>query len=232
MIPGVKPLFYALTKWSFNKSGSSIFWENRYASGGNSGKGSYGRLALYKANIINSLISEFNINSIIELGCGDGNQTSLLEHDVDYLGLDISPTVIEQNLKTFFLDQKKDFLLFDSNRIKNIGVFLNADMAISLDVLYHLVELNTFESYLSTLFAVAKQYVVIYASDDEGIKVNSPHIFIRAFTPYITEHFKDFQLVRSIKNEYYSNQPSECDTGEYTWSDFFVYERISFRDCD
>jgi len=32
---------------------SNKYWEERYAKGGNSGKGSYGKSAIFKADVIN-----------------------------------------------------------------------------------------------------------------------------------------------------------------------------------
>jgi hypothetical protein len=45
-------------------------WEERYAVGGSSGVGSYGKFAEFKADAN-------KINTIIEFGCGDGNQPRL-----------------------------------------------------------------------------------------------------------------------------------------------------------
>ena len=52
------------------KSSDSVFiknsreyWEKRYASGGNSGAGSYNYLAEFKAEILNNFVTENNINS-------------------------------------------------------------------------------------------------------------------------------------------------------------------------
>jgi len=65
------------------------YWDHRYDQGGTSGNGSYGELAIFKANIINSFIMEHKVNSIIEFGCGDGNNLSLYKIK-KYLGLDVS----------------------------------------------------------------------------------------------------------------------------------------------
>jgi len=46
---------------------SSDYWEKRYSLGKNSGVGSYGELAVYKADIINSFIEHQEIDSVIEL---------------------------------------------------------------------------------------------------------------------------------------------------------------------
>lgn len=42
--------------------------------GGTSGAGSYGVLAEFKAEVINSLLLEHSILTAIEFGCGDGSQ--------------------------------------------------------------------------------------------------------------------------------------------------------------
>ena len=42
---------------------SSDYWERRYSKGGNSGIGSYGRLAEFKAEVLNRFVKENNINT-------------------------------------------------------------------------------------------------------------------------------------------------------------------------
>jgi len=56
--------FYMLRyhKYGFD---SDEYWESRYKSGENSGAGSYGRLAKFKAKIINNFVSNNNINFAI-----------------------------------------------------------------------------------------------------------------------------------------------------------------------
>jgi hypothetical protein len=67
----VRPLFFP---------GSGKYWDNRYKKCGNSGAGSYGKLAEFKADILNKFISKNNIQSVIEFGCGDGNQLLLANY--------------------------------------------------------------------------------------------------------------------------------------------------------
>ena len=55
---------------AFSTSGS--YWEERYARGGNSGAGSYNRLAEFKAEYLNRFVSEHEIKTVIEFGSGDG----------------------------------------------------------------------------------------------------------------------------------------------------------------
>ena len=53
---------------------SDDYWEERYSKGKNSGAGSYNELARFKAEVLNGFVQKQNIRSVIEFGCGDGNQ--------------------------------------------------------------------------------------------------------------------------------------------------------------
>ena len=114
---------------------SKAYWENRYATGGNSGCGSYNKLAEFKAGVINEFIRDNNITSIIDYGVGDGNQLKLIDtRDLQYTGIDVSSTVIEKCIDVFKGDPTKKFSLDDSTSN------LTADLTMSCDVLYHLIE--------------------------------------------------------------------------------------------
>jgi hypothetical protein len=67
-------------------SDSITWWEKRYISGGNSGQGSYGVLAEFKAETVNQFVGEFEVKSLVEFGCGDGSQLSLPESRDDMQG--------------------------------------------------------------------------------------------------------------------------------------------------
>ena len=73
--------------------GSSDYWRLRYERGGNSGAGSYNRLAEFKAEILNELVSEKSIKTVIEFGCGDGSQLQLAAYP-RYLGFDVSAKAV------------------------------------------------------------------------------------------------------------------------------------------
>ena len=104
-----------------NKSeiNTAAYWETRYASGKNSGSGSYGRLAVFKAEIINDFCKKHNINTVIEWGCGDGNQLSLMNYPL-YTGLDVSCTVIELCREHYANDKSKKFITRGDYKIENI----------------------------------------------------------------------------------------------------------------
>lgn len=69
--------------------GSREYWEARYSQDGDSGSGSIGRLARFKAEFLNSFVLEHDVGSVIEFGCGDGRQLQLAEYP-RYIGLDVS----------------------------------------------------------------------------------------------------------------------------------------------
>jgi SAM-dependent methyltransferase len=158
---------------------SSSYWERRYNAGGTSGDGSYGAQAEYKAKFLNNLVGELGITSIIEFGCGDGNQLSLANYP-RYLGLDVSPSAIKICLARFGR-QCKSFALYDPLLFSDRAEFFRADLALSLDVIYHLVEDSAYSSYMAHLFDAARRYVVIYATDEIG-PLSAAHVRRRQFT--------------------------------------------------
>ena len=66
--------------------GSAEYWENRYSAGGHSGVGSYGSFAEFKADVLNQFVSTNRVQTVVEFGCGDGNQLSLAKYP-KYIGL-------------------------------------------------------------------------------------------------------------------------------------------------
>lgn len=77
--------------------GSRTYWDRRYAFGGYSGAGSSGRLAAFKAETLNRFVEQHGIGSVVELGCGDGNQLSLGAYPF-YLGIDVSREAVRRCL--------------------------------------------------------------------------------------------------------------------------------------
>jgi SAM-dependent methyltransferase len=198
--------------------GSRDYWERRYAKGGNSGKGSYGEFAEFKAEILNNFVIANHIRSVIEFGCGDGNQLSLARYP-QYIGIDISHTALNRCREKFSGDSTKLFLL--SNEYNG----QTAECALSLDVLYHLVEDQVFADYLRNLFSSASRFVVIYTSNvapDELAVRNSQmrtHVRHRYVTGYVAEHYPEWKLVENIPNRY----PYNWETGKGSFAEFFVY---------
>ena len=195
---------------------SPSYWEQRYASGGNSGAGSYGVLATFKGEFLQRFIEDNSIGSVIDFGCGDGNQIGFIKN-TNYLGLDVSATAIDKCKREYESDPLKTFLLYGPrDRIQNLGIPL-ADMSMSLDVIYHLVEDPLFERYIANLFSAATRFVIIYSSSREG-RCESPHVRHRDVKSYVADNIDGWTLDRVVSNPY---------KGASSESDFFVFRRAA-----
>lgn len=198
-------------------TGSEDYWLKRYKRGGNSGAGSYDRLAEFKAEVLNQFVIEHDIETVIEYGCGDGNQVGLARYK-NYLGFDISPEAVARCQKIFSQDPSKSF--------KPTGEYNQetADLTISLDVLFHLVEDQVFENYLHRLFASSTRFVIIYSSDrDVQDRIQPPHVKHRKFTEWINQHIRGWHLDQHIPNKH----PFQGKNREGSFAEFFIYKKIN-----
>ena len=194
--------------------GSANYWIQRYASGGDSGPGSYTHLATFKAGILNSFVAQNNIESIVEFGCGDGNQLKMAQYP-KYLGFDISPLVINRCRDSFKSDEKKSFKLMKEYQGEK------ADLALSLDVIFHLIEDEVYNSYMHKLFVSSNKFVIIYSSNFEDFKTQVSHVRRRKFTDWIDANLQGWELSEFIPNEYKSNG----NFHETSLSDFYIYRK-------
>jgi 2-polyprenyl-3-methyl-5-hydroxy-6-metoxy-1,4-benzoquinol methylase len=197
---------------------SADYWENRYKTGGNSGSGSYNKLAEFKANVINRFIEENGITSLIDYGVGDGNQLKLLHmNQVNYYGIDISPTIVEKCKEMYNSDSNKTFFIrseFDES--------IQADVTLSCDVLYHLIEDKVYYDYLRKLFESSKRFVIIYAKNED--KNHKSHVKFRKFTDYILETYANFKLIQHIPNEF-PQLIIGRNNDTTSPSDFYIFEK-------
>ena len=136
-------------------------------------------LARFKALVLNEFVRDNGVESVIEFGCGDGNQLGLASYP-RYLGLDVSAEAIDLCRGRFGGDSTKAFLLYDPVRTVNLERFLSADLTLSLDVIYHLLEDDVYDRYLQMLFACSSRFVIVYSSNDTSPDV-AWHVRNRAF---------------------------------------------------
>jgi hypothetical protein len=195
---------------------SADFWEQIYSDGGTSGSGSVGRLAAFKAEVINNFVAQHEISSVVEFGCGDSSQLSLMQYP-RYLGVDVSQTAVTICRNTFHNDISKSFQLV----LPTGGVDLPmADLAISLDVVYHLIEDEIFFCYMERLFAHASRFVIIYSSNTED-EVAWPEVRHRVFTDWTVKYVPAWELIERIPNRY--PRTGAAARGDNSWSDFYVF---------
>lgn len=191
---------------------SSKYWEERYVNGGNSGNGSYGMLANYKKDFINNFILKNNIKSLLEYGCGDCNQLNLIECD-NIIGVDVSKEAIELCNKK--IPNHKFFTINKNESLSEVKI----DLVLSLDVLYHLIEDDVYENYITNLVSLNSDYIIIYSCNFEDDGNYAKHVKPRNFTkhPSITENY---DLIHFEKNKYNEKQN---DMNLYSNSDWFIY---------
>lgn len=203
-------IYFQFRKFLF--PGSNNFWKKNYSSGGTSGPGSYGQLAEFKAKFLNTFVRENFVLSVLEFGCGDGNQVSYFDFP-NYVGIDISSEAIamckEKNNKT-------NYSFYEHNPalpLSRIGLD-KVELTLSLDVIYHLVEKDIYLRHLQLLFESSERFVVIYGhNSNEFFPEDFTHP--REFTSDISRMYSNWELIAHVKNALTS------------WSDFYVYEKRS-----
>ena len=212
-VPGVRQLSRLRQRLDFASSAS--FWEKKYQRGDTSGPGSYGSLGTGKAQFLNAFIREKGVRSVIEFGCGDGHQLSLADYP-RYIGLDVSRTAIGLCKTRFSSDPVKSFFLYDGECFLDRARIFSADLAISLDVIYHLVEDPAFEAYMAHLFEAGDRHVVVYSTNSE-VADGAAHVRHRCFTSWVDRNCPQWRLAEMVQGP--NTGPGRAD--------FFVYERIT-----
>ena len=176
---------------------SLAYWKNRYAKGQNSGSGSYGEVAEFKARVLNDYIREHSVSRCIEFGCGDGNQLGLLSIS-SYLGLDVAPDAVKLCIEKYRNDASKSFVLYDPKYFVN-NSFIKADLTISMDVILHLIEDEIYVDYMRALFSASTKNVAIFttATDVQPSKM-APHNKFRDHRPWVREFAPNFKEINSV----------------------------------
>ncbi len=210
-------LFFSFSKEKLVFKTSSQYWHDRYEAGKNSGVGSYGLFAKFKADVLNDFVKKNDINTVIEFGCGDGNQLHLA-HYKQYTGFDISEKALELCHLQFSADSSKKFKLMHEYRQEKY------ELSLSLDVIYHLVENEVFASYMTNLFAAATRHVIIYSSNhDDVAPSDSKHVRHREFTKWIDKNITGWKMTDKIPNKY----PYKGNYKTGSFADFFIYGKTA-----
>ena len=209
-------LFSGLFKRPFTTSGD--YWTRRYASGKTSGAGSYGRFAEYKAEFINRFVAENHVGRVIEFGSGDGNQASLFDFP-EFTGVDLVPQVVEAARKRFADRPGWEFMTVAEDAARG-G---RADMAQSLDVIYHLVEDEVFEGYMRRLADAAGRFLLVYSSDHDEAETGNAHVRHRRYSDWLAANAPELKPARSWENPF--ARTPESDPKETTFAFFSLFQR-------
>jgi hypothetical protein len=195
--------------------GSTQYWEKNYAVGGTSGEGSYNKFAEFKSEIMNAFVRDNNVQTVLEWGCGDGNQLSYYKFP-SYLGFDVSASAVAICRAKYKADPTKQF--------KMVGDYKGeqAEMAMSMDVIFHLIEDQIFEDYMRRLFGSSTKHIVVYSSDKDDNEGNlAPQVKHRPFTRWVAANAPEWKLVKKIPQRY----PYYGDEREGSFADFHFFEK-------
>lgn len=189
---------------------SARYWQRRYSSGRTSGAGSRGANAEYKAAFINEFIRSHGVATVIEFGFGDRVQLEMCEYS-GYLGFEVSRTAI--------LERRRQFRGNVNRRFKHLDDYAGetADLTVSLDVLYHLVERRVYEEHLTKLFEASRRHVLIFSTAFDCTARTARHAKHRNFLNWIEENCSGWRS-RAVA-------PPRVDRRDAA-ADFYLFERI------
>ncbi|GMQ59651.1 hypothetical protein AN1V17_40500 [Vallitalea sediminicola] len=189
------------------------YWDKRYLNKGTSGLGSYGDLADFKGEMVNHFIKNNDIGSVIEFGCGDGNQLKKIEYK-KYVGLDVSKVSVDKCKEIFVKDGDKEFYLYEPGMIDKLDIKVKPDMVVCLDVLYHITDEQHFIKTLDDAFKIDCPYIIFYTMLKKPEIQLANHLKYRNIFDYLTK-YKGYSIKKIINQKY----------PEQSYSDFMIIEK-------
>ena len=138
---------------------NETFWDTRYREDLTlgSGAGSRGEHLERKRRMLQNLITGLRPRSIIDVGCGDIEATRDLEFDGDYLGIDVSPYIVERNRQ---IRPGWSFMHGDFVELAGEHAF-EADLVVCLDVLIHQHDPDVYRAFVAALLRAARVSLVV-----------------------------------------------------------------------
>ena len=188
------------------------YWESLYVNVAWSGPESYGEYAKFKADVINEFIRDHDVESVVEFGCGDGNQIALGEYP-RYVGMDVADPAVDRCRERFADDETKRCEYYDPATFDRHDD-LDANLVLALEIVFPLVVDEMSEQTMRDIFETADRYVIVFSSNHENSAPTEKHMRHRRFTDYVEEAFPAFELIDFVENSF-----------EDRIADFYIYER-------
>ncbi|PZU81918.1 MAG: hypothetical protein DI528_20885 [Shinella sp.] len=206
---------------------SNSYWEKRYQAGGNSGAGSYDQLARYKGLVINLFAQQKKLKSFAELGSGDGNQLRYFNFE-QYTGFDVSQAIIAKTKAMYAANPNYRFIWSAEPELDWEAHEQEYECALSLDVLYHLIDDRVFTEYMDRLFSLSSRYVIIYASNfDAPDRNGAMHVRHRKFVDFVAQRYPQWTLLKYLENPFKFKLQTEADFAIYGRDDI---DNVAFMD--
>lgn len=177
------------------------YWNTRYMNGGNSGAGSDGLERNFKIEQLRKLE---NVDSIIDIGCGDfrtGELVTKIFPFARYLGVDISRNIIDKCIKRaeeLNLRKRYNFQTINTYDFKD-----NAELVLCLDVLFHQLDDEQYNDLIGKLKKSYTKYLVLteYNHHQAG-KDNGKDIKHRIFYPEdIADEWTTYKIKEGTGNK-------------------------------
>jgi len=122
----------------------------------------------------------------------------------------VSATIVERCNKLFAKDTSKSFVKYVPGDT-DVAPY-RSELALSLDVIYHVAEDWAYEQYLLDLFSMASKFVIIYGIDNDGDKRRIDWKS-RKFSKWIEHNKPGWELIAMEKQPY----PNDSDADFYMW---------------
>lgn len=117
---------------------ATAFFDANYRGGGTSGEGSTIDVTISYRHMLEDFIRLNNVQTVLDVGCGDwrfSRRIPWADYGVTYLGVDVSPFIVEQNTNDYGNDRCQFRLVRTPSDILDFGRF---DLIISKDALQHM----------------------------------------------------------------------------------------------
>lgn len=176
--------YWAIWHTAMN-SGAS--WGRHCAAGGASGPKSRGVLALTKADIVNRSITEYCLDSVPDLECGDRYSRLLLLVN-HYTGLDPALMAARLCIDRCRQEDTKTVMLYTRSASTPHLDGFTPDMFLSLHVKVQPLEQRTFERFRIDLVRLARRLLLIYSSNGRRAHRQPEYTRRRVFADWIREN--------------------------------------------
>ena len=121
-----------------NLAEATTFFDANYRAGHTSGEGSTVDVTTTYRHIIEDFIRLNDVKTVLDVGCGDWQFSRLIpwnEYGISYLGLDVSPYIVEKNSKLYGSERRRFSVVREPSEIVGLGPF---DLVICKDALQHM----------------------------------------------------------------------------------------------
>lgn len=160
-------------------------WEGHYKSGGKSGDPKdYEIVRGWKHQLIRDFFDPVN-DSIIDVGCGDLQiWEGFTPVPKKYTGIDISQTIIDKNIVKY-----PDRKFICSNATISCNIL--ADVVICFDMLWHVMDYESYYKIITNLAEYSDKYIMIYTWCANPYKLSLWDKFVAFINGEVIDEFTD-----------------------------------------